>query len=309
MQKYDVIIVGGACAGLSSGLYSARRALKTLILTKDIGGQAAITTEIENYPGTGTILGPELMNRFKEQAEKAGAEIKMTEVESIRQEGNEYVVKALNDEYQAPAIILSFGLTHRKLGVPGEKEFTGRGVAYCATCDGPFFKNKVVAVVGAGNSAVDAADYLSEIASKVYLLVRSESFKADETDLVEKVKNNPKIEIRYQTEITEFIGSTKLEKVKLNDGSELELNGVFIEIGYATQTDFVKGLVALDERKQIIVDNEGKTSATGIFAAGDVTNAPFKQAVISAGDGAKAALSASRYVKKLKGLEDKADWN
>jgi len=309
MNKYDVIIVGGACAGLSAALYTARRALKTVVLTRDIGGQAAITTEIENYPGTGTILGPELMNRFRDQAEKAGAEIKMSEVQAITKSGNEFVVKAGVEDYQAPAVILSFGLTHRKLNVPGEKELTGRGVAYCATCDGPLFRNKIVAVVGAGNSAIDAADYLSEIASKVYLLVRSDSFRADEADLVKKVKNNPKIEIRYKTEITQFVGEKKLEKILLNDGSELELNGVFIEIGYATQTDFLGDLVTLDERKQIVVDNEGKTSTPGIFAAGDVTNVPFKQAVISAGDGAKAALSASRYVKNLKGLEDKPDWN
>ncbi|KKR04590.1 MAG: glucose-inhibited division protein A [Parcubacteria group bacterium GW2011_GWC2_39_14] len=309
MQKYDVIIIGGACAGLSAALYTARRALKTIVLTRDLGGQAAITTEIENYPGVVSVLGPELMNRFKEQAEKAGAEIRLTQVSSIVKEGDEYVVSDGVEQYQAPALILAFGLTHRTLNVPGEKELTGRGVAYCATCDGPLFKNKIVAVVGGGNSALEATDYLSDICQKVYMFVRADKFRADEVGMLEQVKNKANVEIRFNTSITEVIGERKVEKVKLNDGSELELNGVFVEIGYATQTEFLHNLVELDARGQIIVDQEAKTSSPGIFAAGDVTNIPFKQAVISAGDGAKSALSASRYVKKLKGLEDKPDWN
>jgi len=288
MQKYDVIIIGGACAGLSAALYTARRALKTIVLTRDIGGQAAITTEIENYPGTGSILGPELMNKFKDQAENAGAEIKLTQITSIRKEGDEYIVTDGTDEYQAPALILAFGLTHRVLSVPGEKELTGRGVAYCATCDGPLFKNKIVAVVGGGNSALEAVDYLSDLCQKVYMFVRGDKFRADETEMLEQVQNKANVEIRFNTSITEIVGEKKVEKVKLNDNSELE---------------------ALDERGQIIVDQQGKTLTPGVFAAGDVTNTPFKQAVISAGDGAKAALSASRYVKNLKGLADKPDWN
>ena len=309
MQKYDVIIIGGACAGLSAALYTARRALKTIVLTRDIGGQAAITTEIENYPGTGSILGPELMNKFKDQAENAGAEIKLTQITSIRKEGDEYIVTDGTDEYQAPALILAFGLTHRVLSVPGEKELTGRGVAYCATCDGPLFKNKIVAVVGGGNSALEAVDYLSDLCQKVYMFVRGDKFRADETEMLEQVQNKANVEIRFNTSITEIVGEKKVEKAKLNDNSELELNGVFVEIGYTTQTDFLQNLVALDERGQIIVDQQGKTLTPGVFAAGDVTNTPFKQAVISAGDGAKAALSASRYVKNLKGLADKPDWN
>lgn len=309
MEKYDVIIVGGACAGLSAALYTGRRAMKTLILTKDIGGQAAITTEIENYPGTGTILGPALMNKFREQAEEAGAEIKMTAVTSIKKEGNEFVVSTEVGDFLSAAVILAFGLTHRKLNVPGEKELTGRGVAYCATCDGPLFKNKIVAVVGGGNSALDAADYLADLASKVYMFVRADSFRADETTLIKEVENNPNIEIRYQTEITEIVGDPKLEKVKLNTGEEVSLDGLFVEIGYTTQTEFVKDLVQIDERGQIVVDAEQKTSTPGIFAAGDVTTAPFKQAVISAGDGAKAALSATRYIKQMRGEEDKPDWS
>jgi thioredoxin reductase (NADPH) len=308
MEKYDVIIVGAACAGLSSALYTGRRAMKTLVISKDIGGQASITTEIENYPGTGTITGPGLMNKFKEQAEAAGAEIKLTAVTKIEKINGTFKVTTADAEYEAVAVILAFGLSHRKLNVPGEDELLGRGVAYCATCDGPLFKNKVVGVVGGGNSALDATDYLADLASKVYMFVRKDSFRGDETTLIKEVEENDNIDIRFETSVTEIIGEQRVEKVKLNTGEEIELDGLFVEIGYVTQTEFVKDLVDLDERGQIVVDAEQNTSTAGIFAAGDVTTSPFKQAVISAGDGAKAALSATRYIKQMKGEEDKPDW-
>lgn len=308
MDKYDVIIIGGACAGLSAGLYTGRRALKTLILTKDIGGQAAITTEMENYPGTGVISGPELMNRFKDQAIHAGAEIKMAEVTKIEKFENGFKVVAGGSEYFALGLILGFGLSHRHLGLPRERELIGRGITYCATCDGPLFRNKVVAVVGGGNSALDAASYLSDICAKVYLIVRANKFRGDEVVLVDEVNGKENVEIKYNSQIKEIIGDNKLEKVILESGEEIALNGLFLEIGYVPQTELVKDLVALDERGQIIVDAEGRTNVPGIFAAGDVTNTPFKQAVISAGDGAKAALSASRYIKNIKGEADKPDW-
>ncbi len=303
---YDTIIIGGACAGLSAGLYTARRALKTLVLTKDIGGQVAITTVIENYPGTGDITGPELANKMKEQAVKAGVEIQFAEVTSVeKQNDGNFKVKTTNGEFDSATVILAFGLEQRKLGVPGEKELTGRGVAYCATCDGPLYRNKIVAVVGGGNSAFDAADYLAQLASKVYLLNRSENFRAEAT-LLEAVKNNSKIEILLNTEIQEVVGEKKVEKVKLinnktQEKSELELNGVFIETGWQTKTEFLKDLVNLNEKGSVVVDNQGQTSTPGIFAAGDVTDTPFKQAVISAGEGAKAGLSAAKYLQTLRG--------
>jgi thioredoxin-disulfide reductase len=303
---YDTIIIGGACAGLSAGLYTARRALKTLILTKDIGGQAAITTVIENYPGTGDITGPELANKFKEQAVGAGAEIQFAEVTAIEKRAdNTFQIKTNIGDFQSATVILAFGLEQRKLGVPGEKELTGRGVAYCATCDGPLYRNKVVAVVGGGNSAFDAADYLAQLASRVYLLVRSENFRAENT-LIEVVKSNPKIEIHLNTEITEVIGEKRVEKVRLvnnktQEKTELELNGVFIETGWQTKTEFVKDLVKLNEKGSVVVDNQCQTSMPGVFAAGDVTDTPFKQAVISAGEGAKAGLSAAKYLQALRG--------
>lgn len=313
MNQYDVVIIGGASAGLTAALYSARRALKTLVITKNIGGQAAITSEIENYPGTGAIPGPILMMKFKEQAEQAGAEIKIGEVFSIEKQNTYFLLKSSVGEFKALTVILAFGLEHRKLNIPGEEEFISRGVAYCATCDAPLFRKKIVAVVGAGNSAFDAADYLANFAEKVYLLARSDEYKAEQV-LIDAVKSNPKVEIMNFTEIIEILGNKKVEKIKVknnktNEVAELVVDGVFVEIGWQTQTGFIKDLVKLDELGYVIVDNEAKTSTPGIFAAGDVTNSPFKQVVISAGEGAKAALSAARYLQKLNPLKEEGqDW-
>lgn len=303
---YDVIIIGGACAGLSAAIYSGRRALKTLVITKVVGGQAAITTEIENYPGFLSIPGPDLMNKFKEQAESFGAEIKLGEVTNIEKlDNHNYLIKTAEEEFEAKTVILTFGLEHRKLGISGEKEFFGRGVTYCATCDGPFFKGKTVGVVGGGNSAFDAADYLADICEKVYLFVRKNEYRAEKV-LIDSVKNKKNIEIMNFTEVTECLGEKKLQKVKLinnqtNKESEIELDGLFIEIGWRPKTEIVKNLVELNDKGYIITDNEQKTSVPGIFAAGDVTETPFKQAIVSAGEGAKAGLSAARYVKGVKG--------
>jgi len=308
MEKYDVIIIGGACAGMSSAIYSSRRELKTLVLTKDIGGQIAITTEVENYPGYESIMGPELAQKLKAQAEKSGAEIKMEVVTEIKKAGDDYILTTANGEYQAPVVILTFGLKQRQLGAKGENELTGRGVAYCATCDGPLFRGKKVGVVGGGNSSFDAAEYLSTLASEVHLFNRTDKYRAEDV-LVDTVKAAKNITIHNFTEIEEFVGEQRLEKVLLkntstNEASEIILDGVFIEIGWVSQVDSIKGLkdmLEIDERGYVVVDNQSKTSAPGLFAAGDVTNTPFKQAVISAGEGAKASMSAAVYLQRLKG--------
>jgi len=307
MNKYDVIILGGACAGLTAGLYTGRRALKTLILTKDIGGQAAITHEIENYPGVGKINGFELMTNFSKQAEEAGAEIKIGEATALEIKKGKFLVKSSIGEFESASVILAFGLEHRKLGVPGEKEFIGKGVTYCATCDGPLFKGKTVAVVGGGNSAFDAAEYLSGLCKKVYLIHRSDKFRAEQV-LIDIVKSKSNVEIITKVEIVEIVGKERVEKAILRNGEVLKLDGVFIEIGYQPKTDFIKDLVKLDSIGQVIIDKEGKTNVPGIFGAGDVTDTPFKQVVISAGEGAKAALSCARYLQNNKGLEIKPDW-
>lgn len=309
-EIYDVIIIGAGAAGLTAAVYTGRRELNTLILTKDIGGQAATTDEIENWPGEMSILGPDLMNKFKAQAEKWGAKIEFSEIKEIKKEKDYFVLKADGKEYKALTIILGFGLEHRKLGISGEKEFTGKGVSFCATCDGPLFKGKTIGVVGGGNSALDAVEYLAKLGEKVYMFIRKDIFNPNaETVLVETIQDlekQGKVEIMWNTEVKEIKGETLIKSVNLfnnkkDETKDLDLNGIFIEIGMIPQTQVIKGLVDLDERGQIVIDQGCNTSVPGIFAAGDVTISPYKQLVTSAGEGCKAALSAYTHIQKQRG--------
>jgi len=298
-MKYDVIIIGAGAAGLSAAIYTSRRNLKTLILSEDIGGQAAMAGTIENFPGIEETTGPKLMTEFFSQAQKFGAEIKTEEVKSIIKQGEEFLVKTNTEEFQAPALILAFGLSHRHLNVPGEEKFIGQGVAYCATCDAPLYKGKTVAVVGGGNSALDAALLLAKNSPKVYLIHRGDKFSG-EAVLINQIQENPAVEVLFSAVIKEIQGDKSVEKITIeqnNQSQELAVAGVFVEIGYEVKADFIKGLIKQDEKNQIIIDQDGKTSERGIFAAGDVTNISFKQVVISAGEGAKAALSAHKYLQ------------
>jgi len=307
---YDVIIIGAGASGLTAGIYAGRRELKTLILTKDIGGQAAITDEIENWPGEMSISGPKLMEKFKKQAEEWGAKIEFAEVKEIKKENDKFIVVNNDKEYQAKTVILCFGLEHRKLKVPGEKELTGKGVSYCATCDGPLFRNKKVGIVGGGNSALDAAEYLAKLAEKVYIFVRKDHFSPNtEQVLVEAVQDlvdEGKLEVMWNMEVKEMRGEKKLESVKLinnktDEAADFELDGLFVEIGMVPKTELIEDLVDLDERGHVEIDQACKTSVPGVFAAGDVTISPYKQLVTSAGEGCKAALSAYAYIQKQKG--------
>ncbi len=314
MKKYDLIIIGAGPAGLTAGIYAARRALKTLVLSMDVGGQVASTPDIENYPGFEMISGADLSGKMMEQAKKFGVEIKVDEeVQELKKEKDIYIAKTNSSKYGAEAIILAFGKKPRELDVPGDNEFRGRGVSYCATCDGPFFKGKKVAVVGGGNSAMDAALYLSKIAEKVYVIHRRDQFRGDEIE-VGKMKNNKNIELVLDSTVSEIVGSdvvekVKIENVKTRDTSELVVDGVFVEIGYEVASDFVKDLVKIDDRSQVIIDADGKTSDPGIFGAGDLTQTPYKQIVVAAGQGAVAALSAYDYIQKKKGLPTvRVDW-
>lgn len=302
MHKYDVIIIGGSCAGLTAAIYTGRRLLKTLIISKDIGGQAVMTFEIENFPGVGSATGPDLINKMQEQAERFGAEIKIGEALSVEKNTDGFIVNTSIGEFESTAVILAFGLSHRELNVPGEKELTGRGVAYCATCDAPFFKNKITGVVGGANSAFETAEYLSSICKKVYVFNRSAELKAEKA-LVERVSRMPNVEILLETTIDKINGAKKVESVDVNSKGEtknIALDGLFIDIGWSPNTEFVKDLVKTDEQGFIVIDNENKTSVPGIFAAGDVTIVPFKQTVIAAGEGAKAGISAGKWIKQQK---------
>jgi len=310
---YDVIIVGGAAAGLTAAIYTARRAMKTLVITQDIGGQAATTSDVENYPGFELIEGPELMQKFYKQAEKSGAEFVIEEVKEVKKEGDIFKVVNNTQTYETRAVILAFGLTHRHLGVPGEEGLIGKGVSYCVTCDAPLFKNKDVAVVGVGNSALDAAELLSKMAKKVYLIHRRDKFRGEQI-LVDRVKAAENVEILYESKVIEIKGEQLVNSIIVanvkneQQKKEIPVNGIFVEIGFKVKADLIKNLVKLDNNNQIVITADNETSTPGVFAAGDVTNISYKQIITSAGEGAKAALQAYKYLNAGKSSAVGIDW-
>ncbi|MCL4329644.1 MAG: FAD-dependent oxidoreductase [Candidatus Thermoplasmatota archaeon] len=310
---YDIVIIGGASAGLTAAIYSSRQGMKTLVITKDIGGQALLTDEIQNYPGFLNISGFDLMVKFQQQAQTYGAEFLYDEVNSIQTRENSFIIGTGGRELTAHSVILAFGKTPRDLGVPGEERLKGKGISYCAICDGPLFRNKTVAVAGNGDHALQAALYLSGVARKTYLVYRPKKLRTDD-ELANTVMGLPNVEVIPGSTVEEAVGETKLSSVSVKTDAErelktIEIQGLFVEMGYVAKTDFVKDLVRLNEQKEIVVNDNGETSMRGVFAAGDVTHVPYKQAVISAGQGATAALSAYNYVQKLKGKTAvKSDW-
>lgn len=302
---YDVIIIGAGPAGLTAGVYCARKKLNTLILSKDIGGQAAISSEVDNYLGYHLISGAELVQEFEEHIKEFDIKLELAvEVKDIKKIEGGFEIVAENQNYQSRTVIIASGKVPRRLDVPGEREFLGRGVTYCATCDAPLFAKRDVAVIGGGNSALDAILQLVKIANKIYLINRSSILKGDEV-MQEKALALPKVEILYNTEVKNISGKTLVEKIEVLDKEsgkteELEVQGVFIEIGSIPSIDFAKGLIELNEKNEIKVDSENSTNIPGIFAAGDVTDVLEKQIIIAAGEGAKAALSTYGYLAKLK---------
>ncbi len=312
MELYDTIIIGGGPAGLAAAIFCGRKKVKTIFLTVDVGGQGNLTSHIENYPGALPQSGMELMDKFRIQAEKFGTEFvfgKVKEVKKVKK--NFLAVLANGEKYSGRSVILAYGKVPRKLGVPGEEEYFGRGVSTCATCDGPLYKNKIVAVVGGGNSALEAALDLVTYAQKVYLIHRRKEFRADEVT-IEKVKKNKKIELVLDSAPAEikgdkFLKSVVVEELNTHQKKELEMTGLFLEIGYVVDSSFVSGLVKINDKNEVVVNSLGETSLPGIFAAGDVTNTPFKQAIVAAGDGARAALQAYAYLTGNKLLAP--DWH
>jgi len=307
---YDLVIIGGGPAGLTAGIYAGRRGMKTLIVTLDIGGQAATSPLIENYPGFLRIAGPELMSKFFEQAKKSGCEFLFQKVVKIEEKGGNYVIHTSTKTIEAKSLIIAYGRTPKRLGVEGEERLKGKGISYCTICDGPLFKDKVVAVVGGGNSALLAALYLSEIARKVYLIHRREEFRGFE-ELVERVKKRENIEFLLKQVVKEIKGngsvnSVLVEEVESGKRTEIKVDGVFVEIGYEIDVGLIKDFVKLNKKNEIVVNEKCETfypdgkKRSGVFAAGDITNIPFKQIITAAAQGAIAALQAYNYLHKEK---------
>ena len=310
-EIYDVIIIGGGPAGLTAGIYTSRARVSTLLIEKlGIGGQAAITDKIENYPGfIEGISGPELVHNMEQQAQSFGVKTIFDEVTRVEVSDEDSVKKVfIHDEpepYQCLSIIVAAGHEQRKLGVPGETEFTGRGVSYCATCDGAFFRDRAVAVVGGGDVAVEEALFLTRFVSKVYIVHRRDRLRATKI-LQERAAKNDKVALVLDSVLDEISGEgtvngVKLRNVNTGETSFLSVDGVFVFIGWNPNFSFLGGLVDKSEAGYIIVDKEMVTSTEGIFACGDCCEKNLRQIVGACGDGATAAFSAQHYVEMIKG--------
>lgn len=304
---YDVIIIGAGSAGSSAAIYATRYNLKTLMLGGPMpGGLITEATEVENYPGYLSISGMELSDKFIKQAEALGAEYRVEVVESIKKIEGMFVIKTFNSEYQSKSVILAMGTKHKKLGIEGEYEFSGKGVSYCSTCDGPFFRNMTVAVIGAGNSAVEGAQEIAAFAEQVYLIYRSTDKLAAAPVYVEHMRKNQKIKEISGTNVLKILGDTKVSRIILdkpyNESVELNVNGVFIQIGYEPQNQLARELgVELTQSGYVIVDQGHGTSVTGVFCAGDLSTASnmLHQQITSAAEGAIAAQSAYRFINNV----------
>lgn len=302
---YDCIIIGAGPAGLTAAIYAARKKLNIIVISKNVGGQTAESWLIENYIGFSVISGAELVKKFREHLLKFKIPLKEG-VQVLKVEKRNKIFKVYTKEkiFEGKCVIVASGKVARRLEVPGEREFLGKGVTYCATCDAPLFHKKDVAVIGGGNSALEAALQLDKIANKIYLINLAPNLTGDEI-LIEKVQQSKKIEIYNSSRVIEIFGDTVvkgLEFKNINSGfkRKIKIQGVFVEIGSIPSIDFIKDLVKLNARNEIIIDKRNMTSQAGIFAAGDVTDVVEKQIVIAAGEGAKAALSAYDYLIKRK---------
>lgn len=302
---FDTIIIGAGPTGMAAAIYASRRMMKVLVVSKNIGGQVIMASDIKNYPGIELIRGVDLINKMSQQVKDLGADIKIDEVKKIsKNDDGSFLVEAGPNNYLTKTIIIAMGLAPKQLNLDRENELTGKGISYCANCDGPLFKGKNVAVVGGGNAALDAAEVMSKISGKVYLIYRKPQLKAFESFIL-AVKNKSNVEIILSSEIYEIIGNLKLEKLKIINNvnqvsRELDVAGLFVEIGHEPKTNLVADLVETDSLGQVVVDLSGKTSHDGIFAAGDVTQSEFKQIVIGCGQGAIAALAAYKYLQLKK---------
>lgn len=298
---YDTIIIGSGPAGITAGIYAVRREMKALVIGKEIGGQVVWASAVENYPGFNKINNIDLINHWRKHAQGLGADIRTDEIKEIRLKSNgQFELYTSNNKFLSQTVIVTMGLVPRRLAIPGEEEFLGKGISYCANCDSPFYRDQQVAVVGGGNSALDAAEILSKIAKQVYLIHRREEFRGFEI-LVDEVKAKKNIELILNSEVKEIKGNGRLEGIKVVDKQKREryvsVDGVFIEIGRIAHTDLVADFVDRTKQDQIMVDDKCRTRTPGLFAAGDVTTVPFKQITIAMGQATIAALAAYEYLQ------------
>ena len=299
---YDLVVIGAGPAGITASVYAARKRMSLLVITKDVGGQAALSGDIENYTGYQFITGPELAGKFEEHMKKYKIEVKENEeAKELKKQNNLILLKTDKGSYEAKAAIVASGKRSRELAVPGEKEFKNKGLTYCATCDGPLFTGKDVAVIGGGNSALDAALQLIKIAKRIYIINIGPELKGDAV-MQQKVKEAKNISIFNNAQTTAVIGDKMVKAVKIktnNTEKSLAVEGIFVEIGLVPNSDFARE-IEKNKYGEIKVNCQNETNIAGIFAAGDVTDVPEKQIIVAAGEGAKAALGAFKYLSRKK---------
>jgi len=299
---YDLIIIGGGPAGITAGIYAARKKLKTLLITKDWGGQIVKANEIENWPGVKKISGMDLMKNMTEHLKQFELEIKQNrEVINLEKKGDNFSVRDSEEEYEAKSVIIATGKVPRTLNIPGEEKFKGKGVSICSTCDAPMFKDKDVAIVGGGNAGFGVAMDMIKYANKVYIL---EFFPETKGDIItkEKLAQSGKVEFITNIAVKEikgdkFVESLIYEDRKTSKDTEIQVKGVFISVGMAAKVDFAEKLVELNNIGEIVIDKDNYTKTPGIFAAGDITDIKYEQITIACGEGAKAVLAATDYLK------------
>ena len=299
-QILDLVICGGGAAGLTSAVYAARSGLDFVLIdiSSSMGSQITQTSDVDNYTGFEKVNGMELVMKFYEHAKALNAPMINDEVQEITKENGIFTIKCAQGEYKTRTVIYCSGASHRELGVKGEKELLGRGVGYCAVCDGFFYRNKTVVVVGGGNTAVTDALYLSKICKKVILLHRRDSLRAEKI-LVERLENAENVELMFNSEVAEILGEKGADGVLLKSGERLDCDGVFIAVGIVPRSDTVKNLAELDDNGYIVADESGRTSLDGLFAAGDVRTKELRQIITACSDGANCVDSVNKFLDTL----------